>query len=282
MKPSILTVCKMSAMALAVTCIAIACKKNVANDTPPSPAQQAATVEQMKAAVNQTTFLNGVFNSNREHQGKARTGGRENSPTTLCPSFTTGIDSAGGWGITLGFDYGTGCPNDIALGIVRRGKVDYKYFISNSLVSTVSSRYTNYEDAFAKYNGLTKLSYQYIASGNQFLLSVDNLNVASPSAGTATYQAGLTYKQVQGAITPLNLTDDVYEITGTTSSSSSSGIITSTVLTPLINRGNCQWVVSGKLKIVANGVEGILDYGSGACDNIGTLTVFGISYVVYF
>ncbi|MBX9784282.1 MAG: hypothetical protein K2X48_13410 [Chitinophagaceae bacterium] len=185
-----------------------ACKKDKSSDK-----QKEVTVDQVRTALHNELFINNMFNGSLQNQSKAKVGGRiENRVEDLCPGFALSVDSAGGFRITLGFDYGAGCPNDIAAGIVRKGKVEYSYQFTNNAVSVVKAKYISFTDAFTNYNGQLALAYQYTpATGNAFFAGTDGLNISNSFYGTALYKAALTYKQKQGMATPFIYTDDVYE-----------------------------------------------------------------------
>jgi hypothetical protein len=260
---------------LAVT----ACKKNN-NDADAVDNAETARRMQQAAQVNMGIISNFSNALNRQQQGTPRADGSlpgtPNGTNTICPSFTLAFDTSGGWGVNMGFDFGPGCPADIALGIIRKGKLTYKYFLTNNLVSSIGVKYEQYQHDVTLYNGWLSTSYQYTAQGNNWNLTANNLQVNNPVTGNALYQSNLNYKQQQGAGTPLNANDDVYHITGTsTTTSNISGVSKFEVLTPLVNKLDCQYLVAGRVKITWGGQTGIIDYGNGACDNQATLEIGG-------
>ncbi len=256
-----------------------ACKKN------DKQAPKEITVEQVKTALNDNLFMNNMFNKTLQNQSKAKVGGRvENNIETVCPAFSLAIDSVGGFRITLGFDFGNGCPDDIAAGIIRRGRIDYSYNFTNNAVSIVRAKYTNYTEGFTTYNGEARLTYQYTpAAGNIFFAGTDGISINNSFYGNALYKAALTFKQTQGMATPLNYFDDVYETTGNSSAqTSNAGNISGQITKPLVNRWGCHYIVSGTIVYNFNGAEAIVDFGTGECDNKGTITINGQTQVFYF
>jgi hypothetical protein len=256
-----------------------ACKKNEgSNETTPVTTQ----VDQLRQVGQTNAAIHGMLGGAVHYQSKSKPGGRETG-TTSCPVVAVNFDTSGGFGIRVALDYGTGCPDDIAAGIIRKGKVEYGYFYSNNQVSAISSRYTQYQDAFNTYNGLLQLAYNSIPTGSNWVLSANNFGVQNAGFGSSVYNGSFTHKQTQGAATWLVWADDVYEITGGSNVVNNlSGTGSYTILQPLIQKGNCNYVVQGKAKITLNGLEGILDYGNGNCDNLGTITIGGIVYPVVF
>lgn len=256
-----------------------ACKKN------DKQAKKELTVEQVKTTLNDNLFLNNMFNNTLQNQNKAKVGGRgNNSDQSVCPAFSLAVDSVGGFRITLGFDFGNGCPADIAAGIIRTGKVDYSYNFTNNAVSIVRAKYTNYREGFTTYNGEARLTYQYTpATGNTFFAGTDGLSINNAFYGNALYKAALTFKQTQGMATPFHYLDDVYETTGNSSAqTSNAGNITGEITKPLVNRWGCPYIVSGTILYNYDGTLAVVDFGTGECDNKGTITINGQTQVFYF
>ncbi|MGC4056934.1 MAG: hypothetical protein QM743_02290 [Chitinophagaceae bacterium] len=70
--------------------------------------------------------------------------------------------------------------------------------------------------------------------------------------------------------------DDVYSITGSgTVTRVDSSTFTGTITSPLIIATSCDWITQGTIEIVPSGTgkTRTLDYGSGTCDAVATLTV---------
>jgi hypothetical protein len=275
----------MGSLAAAALLVLASCKKNNTETIVPQPDSK---VEQLKLALQTNlgfiqSFANGVANKD-----KNRTGGRDGSetmatPTNPCPAFGLSLDTTGGWGFALAFDFGTGCPNDIALGIIRRGKVTYKYMLTNNLSNQIGVLYQNYEDGPTTFNGVFKSAYQYTALGHNYFLGADSLRFTNVAWGSSVYQTALEYKQQQGIATPFLPADDVYHITGTTTTVNNVlGLSRFEVLTPLVNKLNCNWLVSGRVKITLGTAIGIVDFGNGTCDNVGTLETGGLVFPISF
>jgi hypothetical protein len=263
-------------IAVAALLALAACKKNNADTLAPQPT---ATAEDMQLALRTNlgfvqSFANGVA-----HKDKNRTGGRGEdmaTSTTPCPAFALSFDTTGGWGFALAFDYGSGCPADIALGIARRGKVTYKYMLANNLSSHIGAFYQNYQDGATTFNGVFKASYQYTALGHNYFLGGDSLRLTNIAWGSSVYQTALYYQQQQGINTPLVTADDVYHLTGTTTTVNNIfGLSRFEALTPLVSKLNCPWLVAGRVKITLGNNVGIVDLGNGNCDNQATLELNG-------
>jgi len=88
-----------------------------------------------------------------------------------------------------------------------------------------------------------------------------------------------------GYNTPNFLWDDTYTIEGTASGVNRQGkSYTHTITTPLQISLDCPWIKAGviRFEVTDDKVtrEATLDYGTGACDNIGTVTIEGKTYTI--
>jgi hypothetical protein len=93
---------------------------------------------------------------------------------------------------------------------------------------------------------------------------------------TTTWHADRLRTLVGGTDTEDDVTDNMYEITGTASGTRPNGrAFESVITTPLVKIADCPWVVSGVEVITVEGRDGAhtLDYGDGGCDNKATLTL---------
>jgi hypothetical protein len=265
----------------------VACQKNVATNQNETTQPSEATLASAKLALQTNlSFLNS-FSTALNNQNKTQRDANGDFPPsqrTLCPAFSLGIDTASGFGVSLGFDYGdNGCPNDIAQGIIRKGQITYKYFLTNNLTTYIGVAYQNYRDNVSTFNGNFRTGYRYAANGNTFLLDANNLRIQNPIYGDAQYQTAINYTQQEGASTVWVSTDDVYHITGTTTTNSNlTGFSRFEVLTPLVNKLNCNYIVAGKLKITQGAVVATVDFGNGNCDNVGTIEIGGFVFPITF
>ena len=82
---------------------------------------------------------------------------------------------------------------------------------------------------------------------------------------------------ITGFNTKDTITDDVFEIAGTSFGTNAAGNtykFTTIDGSPLVKSFGCQWIKSGKLKIERAGkLDATIDYGDGTCDDQGTVTV---------
>jgi hypothetical protein len=125
-------------------------------------------------------------------------------------------------------------------------------------------------------NGLDSngyLSYSVVVNGS--IIKPNN-------GGTITWNSIRTRTWIAGMNTP-GLSDDKYEITGSASGTSAANVnYTMLITTPLQKNIGCKHFVSGVVEITpANKPVRVIDYGTGTCDNIITITVNNHTFTVY-
>jgi hypothetical protein len=78
---------------------------------------------------------------------------------------------------------------------------------------------------------------------------------------------------VKGSSTPRYIWDDEIEVTGWATGSSSKGwVYTHTITKPVVLARICRFPLSGTIYVENMNSEFTLDYGTGECDNIATIT----------
>lgn len=76
--------------------------------------------------------------------------------------------------------------------------------------------------------------------------------------------------------------DNVFSITGNWTITKKDGtVFTSTIIDPLIRTLACRFIISGIVEIKKAETMSQLDYGSGECDNLATMTKDGSSYEIH-
>lgn len=108
---------------------------------------------------------------------------------------------------------------------------------------------------------------------------------------TITFEDGSVYtrtgnrikEMVEGYDTKGNWDDNVFLVTGSESTTWPNGdTSSSTIETPLRYEMACKkpFPVSGTVSKVKNGVETLVDYGTGECDNLATVTTDGVTTTI--
>ena len=188
-----------------------------------------------------------------------------------CAKITTTVDTILKT-ITATVDFGTEnclCKD----GKYRRGKIQVKVTGNKNLVGS-SLVYTT-TDFFVNDNGVSGTKTVTVVDDHTFNIVVVNGKVTKADGGVVTWNTNRTRKMTDGFLTPLDFTDDVFEISGTSFGTNSAGnTYKFTTITPLVKANGCQWIKSGQLKIERAGkLDATVDYGDGTCDDQGTVTV---------
>lgn len=121
--------------------------------------------------------------------------------------------------------------------------------------------------------------------GTKTITNVDGLNISIRLVGgKITFQDGTTLTRevdrnrrwVAGMLTPRFIWDDEYHITGTVAGINRAGKPYSVEITiPLVRRMACLWIVQGAITMNSGERNLVLDYGTGACDDLATVTANG-------
>ncbi len=107
---------------------------------------------------------------------------------------------------------------------------------------------------------------------------------ANSGGGSYTYNENITRKWTAGESTPLIWFDDVFQYTGSSNGVSSTGSgYTATITNPLVYKLDCpEWIVQGTIDFTPIGkATRVIDFGTGNCDNICTVTISGTVYTLY-
>ncbi len=180
---------------------------------------------------------------------------------------------------TVTIDFGAGCLGKD--GKVRKGKIITTYtgpmFMPGSLATTTFDSYN--VDSF-QIEGTHTVKNTSTSNAISWTVKVTGGKITNTlNERWRQWNAERTHEQVHGSDTPYDFSDDIFQITGSSSGSNSNGISwTSTITVPLLRKVSCHWIGAGKIQIERNGFQGILDFGDGTCDNKVTITINGISY----
>ncbi|HEX2899063.1 MAG TPA: hypothetical protein VHS96_05010 [Bacteroidia bacterium] len=201
------------------------------------------------------------------------------SPSTAitgCPTITWSADR-GTFPNTCTIDFGTSCTG--RNGRVFSGQitvdVSAPYFEAGSVRVTQTDNLTIDGNSLAFTRTVTNLGLNP-SDQMHWSVVVNGTRVKASDGSEATWTANRVRTMTAGLETEDNLEDDIHEITGSATGVSHRGdAFTSTITTPLVKRGDCQWIVSGIEVTTAEGRRGerTLDFGDGSCDDKGTITL---------
>ena len=176
---------------------------------------------------------------------------------------------------TLTIDFGaTNCL--CADGRYRRGKIMVRFTtdVNRRTAGAVVTRV----DYFVNDNQHTATrTFTDIGNGS-FTVDVTNASIIrANNGGTHSWTANWTFTRTAGFGTP-QVSDDVYSVTGSATGTNRKNVgYTATIQNPLIKRADCpKYFVQGTIAVTnTNSKAMTLDYGTGTCDNVATVTVNG-------
>lgn len=182
---------------------------------------------------------------------------------------------------TVTIDFGDGCMGRD--GKFRKGKIVSIYtnpmMVPGAKVSTTFIRY--YVDSF-HIEGTHITENTSTTNMQGFKNTVINGQVTNVATNRwIKWNSVKDVLQIEGNGTPRFPLDDVFRITGHARGSNSAGHTwAALVLDPLIKKFTCRWIVKGRVKLVRDGREAILNYGDGECDNLAVIFINGVRHVI--
>lgn len=194
------------------------------------------------------------------------------------------------WPKVMTIDFGTTNCTD-SYGINRRGK----------LIVTLTDRYRN-EGSVLTVQPQSYYVNDYLIEGTKtltnngrnssnnlnFTVQVSNGKITYPNGNISTWQSTRNNEWVAGESTTLftdgfaGICDDEYLITGSANGVNTNGLSYSVNITSALKaKVCCRWIVSGRVNIVPSGLlTRTVDFGSGSCDALVTLTIDGNSFTI--
>jgi len=187
--------------------------------------------------------------------------------------------------ITKTIDFGTsGC--DMPNGNILKGQIIISFEYQPSATShTINYSFVDFYHNAIKINGaktFTRVLGTSAANPNTHPIVTMTMNLtATMPNGTVFTRVGSRVREIiEGQTTP-ELTDNVYQITGSWNTTAPNGIErTSTITTPLLIKLNCSNIVKGIITFARNGNTSTLDYGNGDCDNQAIVTINGVPFTI--
>jgi len=269
---------KVSLLALiTITVLSLnSCKKDNSTETP-----QATAVD------NSSIFAEGTFDNIGKITTQAMSTGKSmliggqtfKSFETTCMTISFDLTSSP---LKMIVDFGnTNCLGSD--GIYRRGKIIVSY--SSGFGDSLATLTTTLDNFYMNDNQITGIRTSTNKGRNQaghlnWDISVINGSIVlANNAGTISYQATHNNELSEGENT-VAFDDNVYLITGSASGTALNGQdFSSVITTPVKAKMDCPHFVSGIVDITPSGeLVRTLDFGTGDCDNIATVTVAGITF----
>ncbi len=195
--------------------------------------------------------------------------------TNILGCATVTITPLLGFPKTIVIDFGTGCtaPN----GITRKGKINI--VLSDSVRksgSTAVMTFDNYYVNNYKVEGTITWTNTSLPGTKSWQRKVEAGKITAPDGRYWLHNGIKDIVQTAGVVTPLNLLDDVFSITGNHTVTNAAGNFRNgTILEALQKKTICSNIDKGKLKVEGPNHYAIIDFGNGTCDNIATISIDG-------
>lgn len=238
-------------------------------------------------------FFDDVMGVNNE-VGVAGSGvffGRTDSLTPVNRCFTVTITHPQNtpFPAVVTIDFGTtGCPGPD--GRIRRGKIITEYtarlIVPGAMATTTFDNFYVNDVHVEGTHKVTNTS-ELPNVPRRFKIQVINGKLSKPNGNFIEWNSTKIITQVEGLITPDNPRDDVFKIEGSAYGRvKRDNLIArweSATTEPLIRRFTCRWIVKGRIRTVRVNLPAgspwiaVLDFGTGNCDNLATLTINGVS-----
>lgn len=204
----------------------------------------------------------------------------EGVDSTSCYTvITKQLNTATRFPLQITIDFGTGCTGRD--GRTRKGMIIIVY-TGHLMVSgnSATTTFDSYSLENVKIEGTYKLTNSGTTDKKSYTTQVINAKLSQPNGNYMKWSSEKTVAQIEGGATPFIGLDDVFSITGKAGGSvqiDGKYFQWSTAITaPLTKRYTCRWISRGTLSLMkGNDAVAVLDYGSGACDNMASFSVNG-------
>jgi hypothetical protein len=210
-------------------------------------------------------------------QGDATaSGGHMNFRTTGTTSMGCAMVTKQGDSIVIDFG-GNNCTG--LDGRMRKGKIIATcngHYGDSGAVHTIT--FDNYYQNNNKVTGTkTVTNTGHNAAGQPTYSVVTNGSVTLAGGGTISVNWTRTRTWISGYNTPMDFTDDVYEVYGSGTLTRANGAqvaVTIPAATPLVFAAGCRWIEAGTLSFMIQGSTRSLNYGNiPSCDALAELTL---------
>ncbi len=213
-----------------------------------------------------------------------------------CPTVTRtptpiGTPLSIGDNVTETIDFGTGCLHN---GHTLSGIIVITFTYNPGVYPQVATyTFNNFYHNLRKFTG-TKTFTRTLVSNTvnttpHYKVVMDmNMTMTTPDGRTFTRVGTRTREIIAGQNTPIDLTDNVYQVTGNwTTTYPNTTVQTSTITSPILVKFQCisgtnnySPLSQGIITFVRNTHTATLDYGNGSCDNTAIFTLDGVAHTI--
>lgn len=196
------------------------------------------------------------------------------SVTVTCPSVT--VSTPNQFPLTMVVNYGAGCTDPVD-GKTRAGRINVTMDRSWDSTGCVM---TMVLDSF--YLGAIHFQGTCIVTrtGNSFHLVLNDgrCNKAGSAPWEILWNTDKTITWTSGSSNSQG--NQIITVTGSNNGTDRNGkTFTATVTNPIVRDLSCTWITQGTVVLTPEGkAERTIDYGTGTCDNRGTITIEGNTF----
>jgi hypothetical protein len=219
----------------------------------------------------------GVFQA-PEPGGEHTAGGPLGGNSCFTVTVDTTAGSSNGYPKTVTLNFGNGCTGWD--NHTRMGEIITVYTGPLSQHGSIATTtFVNYYQDSINVSGTHIITNSGTSDTLGLTVQVQNGMLKFPSGNYIAWNKNRTWTQTGGQSTPYNLLSYVFSITGSSSGTAvyddSTYQWTTNITQPLIRDLDCPFIVQGENSITWNNISATVDYGSGACDNIATVSING-------
>jgi hypothetical protein len=271
------TLLKTLIFALLLTSL-ISCKKE--NNISVVPQDQEATFELstgQAVADNLTEDANEIFMEAAAN--KSLLGSNFSSQAVITSNVISSavvtVSPAAGFPKNITIDFGNGITS--ANGITHKGKINV--VLSDSVRkagSTAVITFTNYYINTFKKEGTITWTNTSTPTTKSWQRKVTDGKISAPDGRYWLHTGVREVVQIAGTLTPCNLLDDVFLITGNHTVTNAAGITRNCYITEALQKQTtCDNIGAGKQKVEGGSHYATIDFGNGDCDKSATISIDG-------
>lgn len=261
---------------LLMTVLFTACSKDEAVDDASNESSE-LTADQSRVTAQTDESVDGTFSIlDVAYAEIEEDAGRNASLFSDCVTITISSENDVTF-VTL--DFGFGC--ELNNGAVVSGKINMTY---GPIVAQTRTITYSFDDFVYNNKGLegggSIFRERTNDNGNPQSTFSKDIDVTFPSGIVAQVEGTRVREWIEG-LGSGTWTDNVFSVTGNRNIEASTGFTQDAqVIEALRRETTCPYFVSGSIQITRNNGEGVLDFGSGDCDNTAILTVNGEEIVI--
>jgi hypothetical protein len=185
------------------------------------------------------------------------------------------VTPASGFPKTILIDFGTNTTS--IHGVTRSGSLNIvltDYADNTNSKATIT--FNNFKVDGIKKEGNITITNTSTNIARSWTRKVENGRVTTSDGKYWLYNGVRHAVQIAGAPTPYTLIDDSFLITGHNTVTNANGALKQSTITQALQKSVvCNYITTGKLKIISTNTPAVIDFGTGDCDRTATISIQG-------